>query len=243
MPLLLLALAVFLAPPQAPPPPRVPAAFRIMGELERELSTRKAKPGDTVRLVCLHDIQGESGVVYIPRGARLVAGVSAVQRFGSGQPARLSLRLTAAEWKGGRTALDGIVVTVVALSRVIETVTPPAGPTASDSPFSQTIPNAAGGTMPTVDSQRTMPTYGTPSRPNADIRTPTGTVRVRDRSPGERGLDELNQPQRRGLAVPGRIPASWGLGAVADPAIGSAITATNADIRLPKGSQLIFKTR
>ncbi len=241
------ALVGFLAMPQAAAPSAaVPAGFEVMAALEHEVSSAKVKPGDAVRLTCLHDIASESGTIYIPRGARLLGRVSAVQKLHAPEPAQLSLRVTAAQWKGGSTALDGIVVALVALDpRILQTRGAPAAPELRQPQPHQQVPMTTSGpmTMPSIESDRTMPTAGSVSQPNANIRTQMGTIKVRDRSEGEKSLDALGAEERRAMVVQGRIPRNWELKRVEDPAVGSAITAQGTEVALPKGSQLIFQTR
>jgi len=238
---------IFLLPQAAAPAPTtaVPAGFTIMAQLDSALSSRHARAGDTLHLTCLHDIAAESGKLYIPRGARLTAVVAAVQKYTSGNQSRLSLSLTHATWRGGDAALAGHITTLVSLGpHVIETVEP-GSPSAEMHRPLPNVPVTLSGpmTMPSIDSNTTMPQPGSVSQPNSDTRTPSGTIKVRDRSAGERHLDDLGAPQSRQIAVPGRIPSNWGITRVDDAAIGSALIASGTDLTLPRGSQLIFTTR
>ncbi len=239
MPLLAVALLMFLALPQAAAPASaMPKGFQIMAQLESELSSRKAKVGDTLKLTCVYEIASQTGIVFLPAGARLTATVVAVQKRNGAQPGQLALHLTAADWKGGHADLDAILASVDSL---------PARPVPdADLLQDRGVSPAVGGgaTMPTIDSDQTMPAYGSPSRPPSGSVTNPGTggnVHVRGASEGEKGLGDIDK--KSGDRANASVPANWEITKLDDAVAGTAITATGGDVNLPKGARLIFKTR
>jgi len=227
--MLLLALslfgALFAVPGQSAP--AVPPGFRIVADMKQDLSSAKAKVGDSVSLICMDTIRAQSGKVFIPLGAQLSGKVVAVHKHEKGQQGRLSLRIEKAKWDAGEATLDAFVVTIVAVGKTEDVntrISGPGVPKRSADPSDVTT---------RADTQR-----------NYDLQTPTGTIMRREKSAGEKGLGDISNPRSSPAQnVVMGVPASWSLEKVDDPAIGSAITVDDGDVVLTKGSRLILKTR
>ncbi len=221
-----LLLAVFVLPSQ--PASTVPAGFRILAEVDKAISSHSAKVGETVTLICVQSIEAQDGTVFIPLGSRLLGKVVAVQKYKTGRQARLSLRIETAKWSGGEARLYATVVTIVSVGKTITRLGPGSPPTMNE---------------PAASQQPSEPdVMGRPR--NYDVRTTTGTVRVREPSEGEKrakGLSRSPSPHTEMVSAP--VPDSWGLEKVDDPSISSAITVDDADVVLTPGSRLVFKTR
>jgi len=227
MPLFALSLLTILFAPPLQSISKVPPGFRIVVDMKEDISSAKAKPGDTVKLICMDSIQAQSGTVYIPLGAQLSGKVVAVQKHGKGQQARLSLRVDRAKWNGGEAELDAFVVTIVSVAKTQYVNT-----------------RLADATIPNRNADPSDINARANTQSNYDIRTPTGTIKGRDKSEGEKQLGGMSKPASSATTmVMGDVPESWGLEKVDDPAIGSAITADDGDVVLTKGSRLVLKTR
>src|SRR5271157_754696 len=93
----------------------------IVAELLTELSSRSSKAGDPLRFRVLEDVLGAEGKVAIPKDATLLGTITEAQRVvWKGfhfVPARISLRVHAAQWDGRSLPLDadlfGFVTQVV----------------------------------------------------------------------------------------------------------------------------------
>ncbi len=240
MALLAIFLAALAALPQAASTssnPAVPRGFQVMAELQREVSSKKAKVGDTVLLTCTDEIASETNTVYLPAGAKLTATVVAAQPHKGSDPGQLALHLTAADWKGGHAELNAIVTTLAALPATRETPPDTAG-MLQDRMSSPAV--GTGTNMPSIESDRTMPTIGTVSHPaDTSVHNPgQGVTRVRDASAGEKSLADLDK--KNDAAVRGALPKSWEIKRLDDAKLGTAIVASGGDVNLPKGARLIF---
>lgn len=146
----------------------------VMGELEKKLDSKNAKPGDPVVVTTTEQATTANGVV-IPKGSRIVGHVTDVQpRSKTNENARLTLQFDQAQLKDGQTLPIKTVLESVAPAEV--TVHPtdtlnaqpqqptggPAGSTggnnggttgsragAAPSSGASTAPQTAGGELPT----------------------------------------------------------------------------------------------
>jgi len=93
-------------------------------ELAGKLDSKSAKVGDAVVTRTTESLRLADGSV-IPKGARLVGHITAVQAHTSGQPdSHLAIAFDRAEWSGGHS---------IAILSVIQAVSPPVNPFASAS--------------------------------------------------------------------------------------------------------------
>jgi hypothetical protein len=206
----------------------VPHGFRILADMKQEVSSKKAKVGDSVNLVCMNAIEAQDGTVFIPLGAQLLGKVVAVQKYSKGHSARLSIRVQGAKWDGGEAKLDAYVVTIVSVAKVKYD--------------DKGIPEAIG---PARNSDPSDINSRADTQRNYDIHTATKTIKSRDASEGEKKLDAMpksGSPPTSRKVIMTDVPDSWGLEKVDDPAIGSAITVDDGDVVLTQGSRLVLKT-
>jgi len=89
---------------------KLTSELRIPAILKVTLSSKKSRVGDPVSLEVAADVQGSSGVVVIPRHARLTGRVTQVVRYQKKtQAAMLSFTVERAQWKDHSVALDAPV--------------------------------------------------------------------------------------------------------------------------------------
>ena len=106
-------------------------------ELAGKLDSKSARIGDSVFAKTSESVRTADGAV-IPRGARLVGHITAVQAHASGQAdSRISIAFDRAEWSGGHS---------ITIQSVIESVTPPVNAAAAASMGDDdSLGNAMGG--------------------------------------------------------------------------------------------------
>jgi hypothetical protein len=89
---------------------KIPNDLRIPAILKANLSSKKSKVGDLVKLEVAADVHDPSGAVVIPRYARLTGRVTSVVRYEKKkQPATLSFTVERAEWKEHAAELNAPV--------------------------------------------------------------------------------------------------------------------------------------
>ncbi|MBZ5569871.1 MAG: hypothetical protein LAN64_18735 [Acidobacteriia bacterium] len=84
----------------------VPADVPIQAELKKEITSRRSKPGQEVRLVTTEDVRGPDGAVLIPTGAKLEGKISVVHKRHGQDQAAIAFVVENAEWKDGSMKLN-----------------------------------------------------------------------------------------------------------------------------------------
>ena len=87
----------------------VPSGTVLPLELKTYINTKKANPGDDVKLEVIKDVRGANNDVLIPRKAKVTAKISRVQPKTDKSDAVVSLMITKAEWKGGSANLHAVI--------------------------------------------------------------------------------------------------------------------------------------
>lgn len=84
----------------------VPAGTSIHAELHKDLNPKTAKVSDVVELDVVSDVRGPSNAVLIPKKARLLGKVVAIEPASEKDPSlRILIEVERAEWKGGAVPL------------------------------------------------------------------------------------------------------------------------------------------
>jgi hypothetical protein len=90
-------------------PPAVPGPVTILAELKKEITSRRSKAGQDVRLVVTENILAADGSVLIPSGAKLSGKIAVAHKRSGGEPAALGFVVDKAEWKDGSMPLNATI--------------------------------------------------------------------------------------------------------------------------------------
>lgn len=217
----------------------------VKGELIGKLDSKSARVGERVVVETKAKMQTAGGIV-IPKGARLMGHVTAVQAHGSGnEDSSMGILFDRAEWKGGQG---------IAIRSVIESVAPPASlvptsPIDKDDPFNASLaplaPAGGGvlgeGRVGASGLGRAMNGAASgPGRVNPNLgsslgSTATAAVRTRESLAGKAAAGAAGSAAAHATAIPGVM-----LNGDATGSASGTLTAAKRDVHLASGTQMVL---
>ncbi len=83
--------------------------FYLAADLKKQVTSRRSKPGEEVKLALRDEVKTTAGTVILPAGTTLVGKIVLARKRSGDEPSALSIVVDRAEWKGGSMPLNAVL--------------------------------------------------------------------------------------------------------------------------------------